>query len=694
VTSPQAKRSDLEKIRTFGIAAHIDAGKTTVSERILYYTGIEHRLGEVHEGTATMDWMEEEQQRGITITAAATNCPWGGYRLQLVDTPGHVDFTAEVERSLRVLDGAVIVFDCLNGVEAQSETVWRQANKYKVPRLVFLNKLDRPGAEPHKCIDDIRKRLGANVVAVQLPIGKEKEHEGVIDLVEPREIRFLEEDLGVRPAITPVSDANKTRVEEARAHLIEKVAEADEAILERFVDGSEIDPPTLRAAIRRATLKGALVPTFMGAAFRNKGIQPLLDGIVAFLPSPVEMPPVHGFDPFTEKEVERKPDPAEPFCGLVFKIFGDAHGDLSYVRIYSGKLRAGELVYNARVGRPERANRLFRMHANDRKQIEEATAGDIVAIPGLKDTVTGDTLHEKGKGIVLERSQFPEPVISVAVEPKSTADRDKLLESLKRLEREDPTFRARVDAESGQVLIAGMGELHLEVVRHRLEREHRVPTNAGRPFVSYRETIRSAARGTFVFDREIGGKRLYAKAEVAVEPSPDAKPKITVSPAVQTSPIQAVRAIVANLARALEEAAQSGPNFGYPTVNLAASLESIEWTTESTEAAATAAVSEAFQEALRGGGGNLLEPILRFEVRTPADFLSGVLNDLQGRRGVVDELEIEEQMRIVRGTVPAGETFGYTTALRSLSQGRAAASLEPARYAIVPDKIRREVTGA
>lgn len=688
------RRSDLEKIRTFGIAAHIDAGKTTVSERILFYTGIEHRMGEVHEGTATMDWMEEEQQRGITITAAATNCPWKGHRLQLVDTPGHVDFTAEVERSLRVLDGAVLVFDCLNGVEAQSETVWRQANKYRVPRLVFMNKLDRPGADPRHCLEDIRRRLGANAVAIQLPLGREKEFEGIVDLVEPREIRFLDEDAGASPRVSPVAEERRAEVEAARAHLVEKVAEVDEATLERFVEGREVAPAELQAAIRRATLKGALVPALLGAAFRNRGIQPLLDAIVAYLPSPIDLPPVVGFDPFTEKEVQRNPDPEEPFSALVFKIFGDAHGDLSYARIYSGTLAAGDLVYNARTGKPERANRLFRMHANDRKQIESAHAGDIVAIPGLKETITGDTLHAKGKGIVLERSQFPEPVISMAVEPKSTADRDRLLETLKKLEREDPTFRARVDAETGQVIVAGMGELHLEVLRHRLEREHRIPTNAGKPFVSYRETIRSAARASHVFDREIGGRRLRAGATVSVAPTAEAKPKVAIAPAVAASPVAPLRACVAALARALEEAAQSGPNFGYPSVNLSITLEAVEWTLESTEVAAQAAASEAFQGAMREGGGDLLEPILRFEIRTPPEFLSGVLNDLQGRRGVVEDLAVEEGIRVVRGTVPAGETFGYTTSLRSLSQGRATASLEPARYALVPERMRREVTGA
>lgn len=688
------KTSDLEKIRTFGIAAHIDAGKTTVSERILYYTGIEHRLGEVHEGTATMDWMEEEQQRGITITAAATNCPWQGFRLQLVDTPGHVDFTAEVERSLRVLDGAVIVFDCLNGVEAQSETVWRQANKYAVPRLAFMNKLDRPGADPAHCLADIRKRLGANAVCLQLPIGREKEFEGVIDLVEMREIRFPEEDQGAKPSITPVAAEHAEHAAAARAELIEKVGEVDEVILEKYIQGTEIATNDLKAAIRRATIGGAIVPALMGAAFRNKGIQPLLDAIVAYLPSPLDVPPVKGHDPNSDRELIRKCDPAEPLCALVFKIFGDSHGELSYVRIYSGTLAAGDLVYNARTGKPERANRLFRMHANDRKQVEEAHCGDIVAIPGLKETVTGDTLHERGKPIVLERSQFPEPVISMALEPRSTADRDKLLESLKRLEREDPTFRARTDAESGQVLIAGMGELHLEVLRHRLEREYRVPTNAGKPFVSYRETILREAQADYVFDREIGGRKLYATARVRVRPQDETRPRITVASGISTSPIAPLRAACRGLQQCLEESAQSGPGFGFPCVNLEVVLEDLGWTQDSTDVAAQAAASEAMQAAMRDAGGELLEPILRFEVRTPAEFLSGVLNDLQGRRGVVEDLSVEDQLRVVRGTVPAGETFGYTTALRSLSQGRAAASLEPHRYAPVPERIRREVTGA
>lgn len=650
-------------------------------------------MGEVHEGNTAMDWMEEEQQRGITITAAATNCPWQGYRLQLVDTPGHVDFTAEVERSLRVLDGAIIVFDCLNGVEAQSETVWRQATKYKVPRMVFLNKLDKAGADPSKCIDDIRKRLGANAVAIQLPIGKEKEFTGVIDIIELKEIIFKDDDLGVRPVITPVSPEHADLAGAARAELIEKVGEVDEVVMEKFVEGTDVDATTLRAAIRRATIKNLFVPVLMGSAFRNKGIQPLLDAIVHYLPSPAEVPPVHGIDPRTEKEIIRKPDVQDPFCGLVFKIFGDAHGDLTYIRIYSGILKSADLIYNARTGKPERANRLFRMHANDKKQVEEALAGDIVAIPGLKETVTGDTLFDRGNPIVLERSQFPEPVISMAIEPKSTADRDKLLEALKRLEREDPTFRARTDAETAQVIVAGMGELHLEVLCHRLEREYRVPTNAGKPFVSYRETIKSDAEGSFTFEKELGGKKLYASAKVDIKRSSETKPKVTIVETILTSPVAPLRAACRGIQQSLEESAQSGANFGFPSVNIDITLKELVWTNDTTDIAAQAAVSEALQEAMRRGGGDLLEPILRFEIRTPGEFLSGVLNDLQGRRGVVEELVVEDNLKIVRGTIPAGETFGYTTALRSLSQGRAAASLEPDRYASVPDKIRREVTG-
>lgn len=684
------KTSDLERIRNFGIAAHIDAGKTTVSERILYYTGREHRMGEVHEGTATMDWMEEEQERGITITAAATNCFWGGFRLQLVDTPGHVDFTAEVERCLRVLDGAVIVFDCLNGVEAQSETVWRQANRYRVPRLVFMNKLDRPGADPAKCLEDIRKRLGANAVAIQIPIGKEKEIEGVVDLIERREIRFLDDDQGATPQIRPLGADLSDEAELARAHLVEKVAEVDEQLLERFVAGEEVDGPTLKAAIRRATLRCELVPALMGAAFKNRGIQPLLDSIVAFLPSPLDLPPVKGFEPEKEKEASRKPTPSEPLCALVFKIFGDAHGDLSYARIYSGVLKAGELVYNARTGKPERANRILRMHANHREPIEEASVGDIVALPGLKETVTGDTLFSKGNPIQLEKSQFPEPVISMALEPKNSSDRDKLLDSLKRLEREDPTFRARTDAETGQVLIAGMGELHLEVLRHRLEREHRVLTNAGKPFVSYRETIRGHARGEHRFERELGGKKLFGHVILEVFPQEEARCNVSMEP---TALAAIPKMFHASVERSVREALESGANFAYPVVNVKVTIVGGSIAPESAEVAYQAAASEALQSAMRDAGGELLEPILRFEIRTPPEYLSGVLNDLQSRRGIVEDLGVEELIRVVRGTVPAGETFGYTTALRSLSQGRASAALEPCRYAPVPDRIRREVTG-
>jgi elongation factor G len=678
---------DLSRLRNFGIVAHIDAGKTTVSERILFDTGKEHRMGEVDEGTAAMDWMKEEQERGITITAAATMIAWRGHRLNLIDTPGHVDFTAEVERSLRVLDGAVVVFCGVAGVEAQSETVWRQADRYRIPRLAFVNKLDRAGSDFDRVVGEVRSRLGAPALPVQIPIAEGGGYAGVVDLVSMEVVRAPSEDPEAVEVHAPLPPNLRERAVEARARLLEAVAERDEALLEKFVRGGEIAAEDLRAALRRQTLAASVVPVLCGSAVRNRGVRALLDAVVDYLPSPLDRGAVEGEEPEGGRKVGRKPDPGEPLCALAFKIFVEEHGELTYVRIYSGRLKTGVGLVNSRTGKTERAGRILRMHANDRVQVEEALAGDIVALVGLKQTATGDTLFERGHGIALEAARFPDPVLTMAIEPKASADRARLIEALRRLEREDPTFRVGGDEETGQLRISGMGELHLEVLRHRLQREFHLEANVGRTRVAYKETLARAAPGEGRFVRKVGEKGVYGHVRLRLEPAREAA---GIEVAMEAGPGDLPPAFRPAIERAIRDAGTSGPTYGYPVVQVRAVVTGgSRHETDSNETAYAAAADLAFREALGSGGEVLLEPIMRFEIQSPAEFAGGILADLQARRGEVEEVVAEGTVKWLRGRVPLASMFGYSTALRSLSQGRASCTLEPFRYAPVPaDRLR------
>jgi elongation factor G len=680
---------DLARLRNFGIVAHIDAGKTTVSERILFDTGKEHRMGEVDEGTAALDWMPEEQERGITITAAATTIAWRGHRLNLIDTPGHVDFTAEVERSLRVLDGTVVVFCGVAGVEAQSETVWRQADRYRIPRVAFVNKLDRIGADFERIVGEIRHRLGANAVPIQIPLVSAGTVAGCVDLVSMDLLRAESEDPEAKEVHEPLPDPLRARALDARARLVEAVAEKDEEVLEKFVAGAEVGAELLRAAIRRQTLAYAIVPVLGGSAIRNRGVRALLDAVVDLLPSPLDRGEIEGEEPGGGKRVRRRPDPEEPLSALAFKVFSEPHGELTYVRIYSGRLRAGEGCVNSRTGKTERAGRILRMHANDREQVEEALAGDIVALVGLRQTATGDTLFHRGHAIELEAARFPEPVLTMAIEPKASADRARLIEALRRLEREDPTFRVTGDEETGQLQISGMGELHLEVLRHRLEREFRLEANVGRTRVAYKETLARASGGEGRFVRRVGEKGVYGHVRLRLEPALEVPGiEVRMEAALADLPLPFRPAVE----KAIRDAGTSGPRYGYPVVQVRAVVTGgSRHETDSDETAYAAAADLAFRQALESGGELLLEPIMRFEIQTPGEFAGGILADLQARRGEVDEVLAEGPGKWLRGRVPLAAMFGYSTALRSLSQGRASCTLEPFRYAPVPAERLREV---
>jgi elongation factor G len=683
----------LARVRNIGIIAHIDAGKTTVTERILFYTGKEHRLGEVHEGTAKMDWMPEEQERGITITDAATTCTWRQHQINIIDTPGHVDFTAEVERALRVLDGAIGVFDGVKGVEAQSETVWRQADRYRVPRLAFINKLDRPGAVFDKAVESLRRKLKANAVPLQIPIGSEADFRGVLDLVGRRAITWEEESLGAKVVVSDVPAELVDEVQMHREHLIESVAEVSETLADKFLGEQAITDDELRAGIREATISGRLFPVLAGAAFKNKGIQALLDAVVDYLPSPLDRGEVKGIHPKNEKEVVRRPDPKEPFAGLAFKIFYESHADLTFVRIYSGTLRTGDQVFIPRQKRPERVGRIFRMHANERQTIDEAQAGDIVGIPGLKLTVTGDTLCDPQHPIALESMVFPEPVISMAIEPKTLADRDKLLESLKRLEREDPTFTQRVDDETGQLIVSGMGELHLEVLKNRMLREFRVDANVGTPRVAYRQTIGRAVQAEGRVEKQMAGRVHFGHVIVRLEP---ARTKTHAVEVENQAPPEAIpRAFVPPILDTLRSAALGGHTLGYPIIDVRAIVVGGSFhQVDSSEIAYQQAADLAFSNALDQIGTVVLEPIMRFEIECPAEHLSAVIGDLNSRRARIAEMDSQSVPAVIRGAVPLGEMFEYATSLRSLSRGSATYTMEPADFAPVPEDVRRRLEGA
>jgi len=677
--------TDLERTRNIGIIAHIDAGKTTTTERILYYTGRTYKIGEVHEGTATMDWMEQERERGITITAAATTAEWKGYRINIIDTPGHVDFTVEVERSLRVLDGGVVVFDAVAGVEPQSETVWRQADKYQVPRMCFVNKMDRVGASYERTLAMIVDRLGANPVPVQIPIGAEGNFRGVIDVLDQKALTF-----GERPNDPieegPIPAELQEESARARQEAIEKIVEFDDALLERFFAEEDIAVPELKAALRKATIAGTLVPILCGSALKNKGVRPLLDAVIDYLPSPLDIPPVTGTNPRTNAEEVRHADASEPFCALAFKIVTDPFvGKLAFIRVYSGTLKTGSYAYNSSRDQRERVGRLVQLHANERKDIPEVKAGEIAAIVGPKATVTGDTLCDETKPIVLESITFPEPVIRVAIEPKTKPDQDKMGIALGKLSDEDPTFRVYTDQETGQTIIAGMGELHLEVIVDRLMREHRVDANVGRPQVAYRESITQSARARDPFKRQTGGRGMYGDVELTVEPLPPGSGiqfewKI-VGGSVPREYSSAVEA-------GAREAVEGGVIANYPMVDVkVAAVDGSYHEVDSNEMAFKIAASQTTKAALRKANPQLLEPMMEVEVVTPDDFLGDVMGDLNSRRGQVEGMEPRGNGQVVKSKVPLAEMFGYSTDLRSMTQGRATYSMQFSHYQPVPRDI-------
>jgi len=687
-------KHDLSKFRNIGIMAHIDAGKTTTTERILYYTGITHKIGEVHEGTATMDWMEQEQERGITITSAATTCFWEkngvDHRINIIDTPGHVDFTMEVERSLRVLDGAVAVFDGVAGVEPQSETVWRQADKYGVPRICFINKLDRADASFDRSFESIITRLGANPVAVQIPIGLEDQLKGVVDLIAMKGLIWKDETKGAEYEVTEIPEDLKEAAAAAREKLIEAVASIDDDLKHKYLEGEEISEAEIRKALRAGTISLKLVPVVTGSAFKNKGVQTLLDAVVDYLPSPLDVPPVEGVNPKTDAVETRPPDATAPFSGLVFKIMADKHlGQLSFVRIYSGTIKAGSYAYNPIKGTKERVGRLMRMHANKREDIDDASAGEIIAIGGMKQVTTGDTVCDDNKPIILEKMEFPAPVIRVAVEPKTRQDQDKLGVALNRLAQEDPSFNVSTDQETGQTIIAGMGELHLEIIVDRMKREFGVEANVGKPQVAYRETITRPAPGKEVYKKQTGGRGQYGHVEIEIEPAPGegfvfeneitggAIPKEYIKPVEQ----------------GIRDAMERGFLAGYEMVDIRVRLVFGSYhEVDSDERSFHIAGSLAFQDAVRKAGPVLLEPIMRVEVVTPNDYTGAVNGDLNSRRGRIESMEPRVGgAQVITAFVPLSEMFGYTTDLRSATQGRATSTMHFERYEQAPKNIAEEV---
>jgi len=686
-----AQDSALARVRNIGIIAHIDAGKTTVTEMILYYTGKTYKVGQVDEGTAVMDWMAQERERGITITAAATSCEWLDHQINIIDTPGHVDFTAEVERSLRVLDGGVVVFDALCGVEPQSETVWRQADKYRVPRICFVNKMDRIGADYLNTVKSIIDRLGANPVAVQLPIGAEASFRGVIDLIESK-AWFFPNDGEQAPREEPIPEEYKEAAIRQREKMIEQVADSDEELMAAYVEGREITPSEIKAALRRATLSTRLVPVLCGSALKGKGIQPVLDAIVNYLPSPLDMPPVKGIDPRTGKETTREAKDNAPFTALAFKIVSDPFvGRLVYLRVYSGRARAGAQVYNSTREQRERLGRLLRMHANRREETSEVGTGGIVAAVGLKNTFTGDTLCESTRPIVLESIKFPDPVMSVAIEPRTKADQDKLGESLSKLADEDPTFKTRYDQETGQTIISGMGELHLDIIVDRMMREFGVDAKVGRPQVAYKETITTPVRSEGRFVKQTGGRGQYGHVWIELEPQGRGKGFEFVSK-IQGGVIP--KQFIPSVQQGVREALESGVLAGYPVIDVKVTLVDGSYhEVDSSEIAFKMAGSLAVREGLREANPILLEPIMKLEVSTPKEFLGDIMGDLNARRARVEAIELRAWTHIIRCYLPLSETFGYATDLRSISQGRATYSMEFYCYQEVPKDLAQEIIG-
>ena len=685
-----ARTTPLERYRNIGIMAHIDAGKTTTTERILYYTGRSDTIGEVHEGTATMDWMEQEQERGITITSAATTCFWNDHRINIIDTPGHVDFTIEVERSLRVLDGAVTVFDSVAGVEPQSETVWRQADKYNVPRICFVNKMDRIGADFHRCVAMMVDRLGARPLVTQLPIGIESEYSGLIDLLKMKALRWKDESLGAEFTEEEIPADMADQAAEFRHKMLETAVEMDDAAMEAYLDGKEPSRETLISCIRKGVLGSKFVPVLCGASFKNKGIQPLLDAVVDYLPSPLDVPPVTGVKPESDEELVRKSSDEEPFAGLAFKIMTDPFvGSLTFVRVYSGVLEAGSQVLNSVKDNRERIGRMLQMHANHREDIKEARAGDIVALAGLKSTTTGETLCDPSKPIILERMEFPDPVIEVAVEPKTKSDQEKMGVALNRLAQEDPSFRVSTDQESGQTIIKGMGELHLEIIVDRMRREFKVEANVGAPQVAYRETISKKTEIDYTHKKQSGGTGQFARVKLVFDPQPPGfgyafENKITGG--------SVPKEYIPGVTKGLESARDVGPIAGFPTIDYKIQLiDGAYHDVDSSALAFEIAARAAFKEGMAKAGPKLLEPVMRVEVVTPEDYTGDVIGDLNSRRGQITGMDQRGNARVVAAMVPLANMFGYVNNLRSMSQGRATYTMHFDHYEQVPQAVADEV---
>lgn len=690
VSNKMERDFPVEQVRNIGIMAHIDAGKTTTTERALYYTGKTYKIGEVHDGAAVMDWMIQEQERGITITSAATTCQWGDIRINIIDTPGHVDFTIEVERSLRILDGAVAIFDAVEGVEPQSETVWRQADRYSVPRICFINKMDRVGADMERCKQMIEEKLDGRPVALQMPVGTEEKFSGVIDLVNMKAVKWYDE-LGEEWGHEEIPKDLEEQAEEARHDMIEGVAEFDDEVLEAYVHGSEISQEMIRRAIRKGTISAKVVPMLCGSALRNRGVQPLLDAVVDYLPSPLDIPPVTGENPYTKEQEERPPSDDQPFAALAFKIMSDPYvGKLTYFRVYSGTLQTGTFILNSTRGHKERIGRILRMHANHREDVNVVGAGDIIAGVGLKKTTTGDTLCDPSHPVLLEPMSFPEPVIAVAIEPKTKMDQDRLTESLNRLSDEDPTFRVSYDEDSGQTIISGMGELHLEVVVDRLLREFQVDANVGKPQVAYRETIKVPAkgvRGRFV--RQSGGRGQYGDVVINLEPLKSGKGYEFES---KIHGGEVPKEYIPAVDRGIQEAASGGMLAGYPLVDFKVELVDGSFhAVDSSDIAFKVAGSMALKEAARKGGLVLIEPIMKMEISLPEAHVGDVISDINSRRGRIENIDTKAGRQTLTVLVPLAETFGYATDLRSLTQGRATYHMDFFKYAEVPTGISQEI---
>ncbi len=685
-----SRKTELNNYRNIGIMAHIDAGKTTTTERILYYTGVSHKIGEVHDGAATMDWMEQEQERGITITSAATTCFWKDHRINIIDTPGHVDFTIEVERSLRVLDGAVAVFDSVAGVEPQSETVWRQANKYGVPRMCFINKMDRVGADFYRCLGMIEDRLGATPLVLQLPVGAEADFLGVVDVLNMKEIIWQQDTLGAEFKINDLSDEYKQKAEEYKKKLVELAVEQDDEIMEHYLDGKEPSLEELKKCIRKGTISGAFVPVLCGTAFKNKGVQPMLDAVIDYLPSPVDLPPVKGVEVSGSNELTRASSDSEPFSALAFKIMTDPFvGTLAFARVYSGVIDSGSTVENTVKGKKERVGRMLQMHANSREDIKQARAGDIIAICGLKSVTTGDTLCDANNPIILERMEFPDPVIEVAVEPKTKADQEKMSEALGRLAAEDPSFGVSSDIESGQTIIKGMGELHLDIIVDRMKREFKVEADVGAPQVAYRETITSEADVDYTHKKQSGGAGQFARVKMAVKKGDPGCGLEFINKVVGGN---IPKEYIPGVQKGIESAMQNGVVAGYPVIDISVTLyDGAFHDVDSSVMAFEIAGRSAFKDALSKSKPKLLEPMMRVEVVTPEDFVGDVIGDLNSRRGQVQGMEPQGNATLVKANVPLATMFGYVNNLRSMTQGRAVYTMQFDKYELVPAMVEEEL---